>query len=86
MQTAEFFTFEIAKLLAGVLHNTGNIIYQIVMVYTFTRTCSRFNNAKIYVDWRFVNKIKHIIRYKLSTMLFYSYTGVFMITLITHKI
>ena len=71
MQTAELFTFEIAKLLPGVLHNTGNIIlvYQIVMVYPFTRTCSRFdnfNNAKIYVDWRFVNKIKHIIRYKLS--------------------
>ena len=58
LQTAEFFTFEIAKLLVGVLHNTENIIYQIVMVYPFTRTCRRFNNAKIYVDWRFVNKIK----------------------------
>ena len=55
LQTAEFFTFEIAKLLAGVAHNTGNIIYQIGIVYPFTRTFSRFN----YVDWRFVSKIKH---------------------------
>ena len=36
---------------------------------------SRFSNAKRYVDWRWVSKIKHIIRYKLSTMLFNSCRG-----------
>ena len=45
LQTAEFFTFEIAKLLAGVAHN---------MLYLFPRACSRFSIVKRYVDWRCV--------------------------------
>ena len=58
LQTAEFFTFKIAKLLADVLHYTGNIVHQLVMLYLFSRTCSRFSNTKIYVTWKCVNKKK----------------------------